>query len=98
MGKQLGSKQLTDAERLDVYHSLLTKFENGKLLPGARTQTALFFKVRLPTVTRIWERSKEVDDLRGVAAAIKKRHKGGKTIITPEKIDAALRSAPVKSR
>lgn len=100
MGKQLGSKELTDDQRLAVYHALLTKFENGKLLRGAKTEISLSFSISVPTVTSIWERGKDAPNPLVVAMAIKNRKKGnnGRKCIPTETIEAAFRASPVKAR
>lgn len=51
-------KEMTDEERVEVYHALLERSNNGKLLKNSTREVSGLLDVPLQTVQNIWKRAK----------------------------------------
>lgn len=93
-------KELTDDERLAVYHDLLAVVRDGRIPKGAFMTTAAKFGVYWKTVSRIWKRQSTAGNSLDVVHAIKKDRKGkcGRKRVDAKSVNDALRAVPFSRR
>ena len=93
-------KELTDDERLAVFHELLTVSNDMKLPYGALKTTASKFGVDWKTVKRIWKRRNVASASSEVPEAIRKGKKGkcGPKCLDVANIEEKLKKVPLTRR
>ena len=71
-------RNLSDEERIAIYHELLAKSRNGALVYGTLSKVANSYEVLLRTVSRIWRRASASGTYLRAVNAVKGRLNGRK--------------------
>ena len=87
------ARNLSDEERMAIYHELLAKSCNGALEYGTMSKVANCYDVHLRTVSRIWKRASASGTYLRAVDAVKSRLKGrkGNPRANVDAISAALK-------
>ena len=93
-------RNLSDEERIAVYHELLAKSTKGVLEYGTLGSIADKFGVHSRTVSRIWSRAKASGSYIGATKAVKSlcKENSGRRRIDAAAVNASLKATPLRQR
>jgi hypothetical protein len=94
-------KELTDQQRMKVFHWLSGKSQDWELYHGAIAEVAAEYGVARSTIWRLWQNAMKarVDGLRMSPAVLsKKKARGRKPIYEKDKISQHVRDVPLNNR